>query len=249
MADRTLDLQTTLSGLRRHRGILLAAAVLGALLGSGSVMLWPPMYVSSSLVLLPPKVAAPDQMAELVKTDTKIAMSDAVLGRATRTLRPRMSIEAIGRHVEVSTVTPLILEIKGRAGDPELAEAISRAVATADVNYVTKSANSLSAARRAHMTARERQLKETLATVDEQIAATTARQLDVDPGSAEGKADATALARLTAQKGSLVLAINELQSEHEAAQPSGGASIIQEPSPAVRAGVVDGLPPPWSRVC
>lgn len=238
MADRTLDLQTALSGLRRHRGILLAAAVLGGLLGIGSAMLWPPMYVSSSLVLLPPRVADPDQMAELVKTDTRIAMSDAVLSRAVQRLRPRMSIEELARHVEVSPATPLILEIKGRSADPDRAEAISRAVAVADVAYVTESASSLSDKRRALMTAREKELKATLAKVDEQIDATTARQQSVDPRTRQGKADATALAKLTAQRGTLVLEINEVQSQGEVTQPSGGGSVIQEPSPAQRAGLV-----------
>ncbi len=238
MADRTLDLQSALSGLRRHRTILIAAALLGALLGIGAVALWPPMYVSSSLVLLPPKGADPDQLAEQVKTDTRIAMSDAVLGRATRMLRPRMSTEELGRHVEVSPVTPLILEIRGRAEEPQQAEAISRAVATADVDYAMGAASSLSAARRALMAARQKELESMLTQIDKQIEATTARQLDVDPSSSQGKADATALAKLTAQKGSLVLDINELSSETDAAQPSGGASIIQQESPAKRAGLV-----------
>lgn len=239
MADRPLDMQSALSGLRRHRGILVAAAVLGGLLGGSSVTMWPPMYVSSSLVLMPTRVADPDQMAELVKTDTRIAMSDAVLGRAVRTLRPRMSIEELGRHVEVSPATPLILEVRGEAESPKQAEAISRAVATADVAYVTESASSLSDKRRALMTSREKELEATLAEVDQQIAATTARQQDAVPGSPENRADATTLAKLTAQKGSLALEINELRSQREAVQPSGGASIIQEPSPAERAGLVE----------
>ncbi len=238
MADRTLDLPTALSGLRRHRGILLAAALLGALLGAGSVLLWPPVYVSSSLVLLPSRAADPDQLAELVKTDTRIAMSDPVLGRAARALRPRTTIGELTGHVEVAPVTPLILEVEGRAEEPDRAEAISRAVANADVTYVTESASSLSDTRRALLTAREKELKATLGQVEEQIQATMARQQGVDPRTAEGRADATALARLTAQKGSLVLEINDLQSQSEVTQPSGGASIIQEPSPAVRAGLV-----------
>jgi hypothetical protein len=238
MADRTLDLQTALSGLRRHRGILIAAALLGALLGAGSVLLWPPLYVSSSLVLLPTRVADPDQMAELVKTDMRIATSDAVLGRAARTLRPRTSVEDLARQVEVTPVTPLILEVQGRSDDPEQAEAISRSVAAADVAYVSESTSSLSETRRAAMTAREKELRAMLAKVDEQIVATTARQQDLGVSSAERKADATALAKLTAQKGTLVLEINELQSQSEAVQPSGGGSVIQDPSPAVRAGLV-----------
>ncbi len=238
MAERALDLQTTLSGLHRHRRMLLAASLLGALLGIGSVFLWPPTYVSSSLVLLPSRVADPDQMAELVKTDVRIAMSDSVLGPAGRSLDPRMSIEDLARHVEVVPETTLVLGIEGHAEDPQRAEEISGAVATAHVARMNGSGNSLDDMRRALMTAREKELQATLEQVEEQIEATTARQLSVDPGTPEGRAEATALARLTARRGSLVLEINDLQSQSEAAQPSGGASIIQEPSPAKRAGLV-----------
>ncbi|MGN6576026.1 MAG: hypothetical protein ACTHKG_10070 [Nocardioides sp.] len=238
MADRTLDLQTALSGLRRHRGVLLVAALLGCLLGIGSAMAWPPMYVSSSLVLMPIRAADPDQMAELVKTDTRVAVSDAVLGRAARSLRPPISVADLGRHVEVTPATLLILEVTGKAETPERAEAIARAVANADVAFVTESASSLSDKRRAVMTTREKELKATLAQVDEQIAATNARQQDADPRSAESKSDATILAKLTAQKGTLALEINDLRSQREEVQPSGGGTIIQEPSPAERAGLV-----------
>ena len=239
MAEQPVDLQLVQSGIRRHRGIVLAAALLGAVLGVGSVLLSPPMYASSSLVLLPAKGGDADQMAELVKTEIRIAMSDRVLGPAVESLRPRMSMEVLARHVEVTAVTPLVLEIKGRAEQPARAEDISRAVANAEVEYAAGSSNSLSNARRALLTAREKELTQAQEKVAEQMRATTVRLRGEEPQSPQGKADATALARLTAEQGRLTLQRDDVQGDIEVVvQPSGGASVIQEPSPAKRAGLV-----------
>ena len=239
MAEQPLDLQLVKSGVRRHRGIVLVAALLGGVLGIASVLLSPPMYASSSLVLLPVKSANPDQMAELVKTDIRIARSDSVLGPAAESLRPPMSVEALARSVEVTAVTPLVLEIKGRAEQPARAEDVSRAVANAKVGYVAGASSSLSNARRLLLTAREKELTEALEKVGEQILATTARLRAEEPQSPQGKADATALARLTAEQGRLTLQRDKLQGDvGVVVQASDGASVIQEPSPAKRAGLV-----------
>jgi len=240
VAEQAVDMQLVLSGLRRHRGIVIGAALLGALLGIGSVLLWPPMYASSSLVLLPTRAAAdPEQMAEQVKTETRIATSDSVLGPAARGLRPRMPVGALARHVSVTSETPLVLKIQGRAEEPRRAEDISRAVANAEVAYIAKSSSSPSNARRALLTAREKELRETLEETAEQVRATTARLRGEEPQSPQGKADATALAKLTAERGRLVLQLDQVQSETaETIQPSAGASIIQGSSPAKRAGLL-----------
>ena len=239
MAEQPVDLQLVRSAVRRRRGIVLAAALLGAALGMGSVLLSPPMYASSSLVLLPTKAADPDQMAELVKTEIRIAMSDAVLGPAAGDLRPEMTVEALARHVQVTAVTPLVLEITGRAEQPARAEDISRAVADAEVGYAAGSSSSVSKARRALLTAREQELTAALEKVAEQVRATTVRLRGEEPQSPQGKADATALAKLTAEQGKLTLQRDELQDDiGVVVQPSDGASVIQEPSPAKRAGLV-----------
>ena len=207
----------------------------------GSVFLWPPMYASSSLVLLPTKAADPDQMAEQVKTDIRIAKSDSVLAPAARSLRPRMSVEALARHVEVDG------RDAARPGDHGAARRSPGAPRTSPGQwrmrtsaYVTESSSSLSNARRALLTAREKELKETL----EKIGGADSRDHSPAPrrGTAEppgqGRCDSIGEAdRGTGQARSF--SVDELQGEtEEVVQPSGGASIIQEPSPAKRAGLV-----------
>jgi Chain length determinant protein len=237
VAEPAVDLRLVLSSLRRHRNVLVVSAVVGAVVGMASVFLWPPMYASSSLVLLPPRTADPNQMAELMKTDIRIATSDSVLGPAAEELRPPMSVEELTRHVDVSAATSLVLRIQGRAEEPARAEEISAAVADAHVGYVGESLSSASNARRSMITDREEELRDALDHVKDQIEATTQRLRDRDNGGSRGTADATALARLTAQQGKLVLQLQELESQGDAAQPSGGASVIQDPSPAERTGL------------
>ena len=239
MPEQPLDVHFALSALRRHRRTLIGAGVLGAVMGIGPVILWPPMYASSSLVLLPPKTTDPSQAAELVKTDLRVASSGAVVVPASKQLRPPMSPEILVEHLQVSAVTPSVLEIKGLADDPRRAEEISRAVANSDVAYLADAASSLSNARRAAINGRVKELRATLEQVDQQVRETTARQQREAPGSARSSADATALAKLTAQQGNLVLQLDSLRSELEAVQPSGGgASVIQTASPAARAGLL-----------
>src|SRR4051794_8024701 len=227
--------------MRRRWWVLVAAVAQGAFLGIAAIFLWPPMYSSSSLVLLPNKAADPEQMAELVKTDVRVAMSESVLGPAAGSLEPRMSVEDLARHVDVTAVTPLVLQIEGRAVQPDRAEAIAAAVANAHVTYVAESLSSLSNAMRAVLTDREKELRATLQKVEEQIQVTTARLRREDPSSPTGTADATALAKLTADQGRFVLQLQQLRGQTETIQPSGGASVIQEPSPAQRRGLVPRL--------
>jgi capsular polysaccharide biosynthesis protein len=233
-----MDLQSALSALRRRRLTLLVAALVGSLVGIGSVLLWPPMYVSSSLVLLPGSTADAGQVGDLVKTEARIAMSDPVLGRAAKRLTPKMPLKDLKESVEVSPATQRILEIQGQASDPKRAEELSSAVANAYVVYVSESATSVTTLRRTQMTAREKELRASLQQVEAQIQNTTARLRDESPQTRQGKADARALAELTAQQGSLVLQINAVQGLAEATQPGGGASLLQSPSPAERAGLV-----------
>ena len=238
MSEQTVDLRSTLSGLRRHLRVLIGAAVLGAALGIGSVVLWPPTYSSSSLVLLPQKAVGQSQMTDAVKTDVQIAVSDSVLGPAARSLEPPMSRRALARHVQVVAVTPLVLRISAKADDPTRAQQIARAVASSDVIFVTKSASTLTDARRASIATRLKDLGQTLDEIEVQIRATTSRQQSESPASGRGRADAATLAALTARRGELVLEIDRLRGETEVIQPSGGASVIQDASPATRAGLI-----------
>lgn len=239
MGEQSVDLRSTLAILRRNRRTLLGAAALGAAAGVCSVVLWPPMYSSSSQVLLPQPTpdASGQTVTRDVATDVQIALSDRVLNPAGRTLSPPMDALTLTKQVEVKAPTTLLLEITGSAETPARAKAIARAVARSEVDFVSKAASSLTNAQEQLVDNRMKKLRASLATVNKEIKKTNARQEREDPASAEGRADATALAQLTAQQTSLVQQLDQLKDQKAQIQPSGGATIIEDASLAKRPGL------------
>jgi len=237
MAEQAVDLRSALSILRHRRRALAAAGLLGAAAGLCSVLLWPPMYSSSSLVLLPPAEDASGQaVTRDVATTTQVASSQAVLAPAGKELEPPMSAQALAKRVRVTAPTSDVVQLEGSASTPERAQAISRAVADAEVNYVTDASSSLTAAQQAALVSRRRELQTSLDKVNGEIDKTTARKQREDPSSAQGKAEAAALAQLTAQQANLVLQLDQVKSTAEGVKPTSGATIIQDASPlSVRA--------------
>jgi len=240
MAEQSVDLRSTLSILRRHRLVLTFAALAGVLAGVGLVWLRPPMYASTSQVLLPPVQQSADGVTPTrdVNTEIRVAMSDGVLGPAGQAVTPPMSVQALSKRVEVSAPTTDVLVITSRAETPERAEALSRAMADAELAYVTRAASSLSNAQTEALAQREQTLNDSLDSVTHEIRTAEARKDSEDPSSTQGKADAAAIASLTAQQASLVLEIDQLKQKAVTSQPQGAAQIIQKASPAKRAGLV-----------
>ncbi len=235
MAEQSVDLRSTLSILRRKRRALAIAAVLGLAAGICFSLLRPPLYSSTSQVLLPPTQQSDGQaIPRNVDTEIRIATSEEVLGPAGDAVTPSMSAEALGKRVNVSAPTPDVLVIEASAATPARAEALSRAVANSEVRYVKGATSSLTNAEQAALQRRQEELEASLATVGAEIKKTDARQLDEDPTSVQGRADAAALGQLTAQQADLVLQIDSLKERAAISNPDASASIIQEASPAKR---------------
>lgn len=231
-----VDVRSVLSLVRRRRRALVLVALLGVFLGVALVTWHPPLYTSTSKVLLPaaPKNPSGDTATWEASTQISIAESDAVLGEAAKTLSPPLSGEAVRGLVDVSAPTAEVLVITAHGRSTEAAAALAQAVAESEVEYQAEATSSLSAAERTELRAREARLQQTLDTVNGQIQATHDRILGEDPGSILGRRDATALAQLTAQQTDLVLQINELEKRITAAAGTSSAHIIEGASPADR---------------
>jgi len=233
VSERPLDLRYVLSTLRRHRRLLACAALLGAMAGAALVLLRPPLYTSTSVVLLPSAFSfSGETTARDVETQVRIARSHAVLDPAGQALRPSMSVRALNRNVTVTAPTPDVLEIVAEAVTPERARAISRAVTDAQVDYMSSSVSSLSNAQRAALTTRESELTSTLDAVRDEIESAADRRRSGT--SARDDADATVLAQLTAQEATLILQLDEVKDRLAGIEPRAAATVIQEASPAER---------------
>jgi capsular polysaccharide biosynthesis protein len=221
---------------------LAVAATLGALVGGALAYVLPGTYSSTSVVLLPatPADSGGQVASHDIETQVQIALSDVVLGRAGQTLHPPLSADTVADRVEVIAPTTDVLRITAKAGSAAQAEALAGAVATADVDYQRQAASSLSEDQRSALTDRLATLTKSLSTVTAELKKTQNLMRKESPTSTAGKAYAAAYAELTAQQASVVLQIDDVKEEAVAGsqplngQPGGGASVIQEASPAER---------------
>ncbi|MBN0048878.1 polysaccharide biosynthesis protein [Streptomyces actuosus] len=134
MSDDTIRLVTIGRILRRRWRLLAVLTVVGALVGFGTSLVFPPRYTTSASVLLP----GAWEERELL-TQTEIATSSVVLDRAAaslgwtgvsgRELRDRVSAEAADGN---------IIKISGTAETPERAQKLSDQVAQQFVAFAAR---------------------------------------------------------------------------------------------------------------
>lgn len=235
MAEQALDLRSTLAILRRRRRVLAAVSMAGIAAGVAFVLVSPPMYSSTSQVLLPSLEGRNGEpVSRDVRTEVTIAESDAVLGEAGRNLSLPVSLKTLTGRVEVEAMTGDILSFQAKAETVGDAEDLARAVAEAEVAYLQHAASTLNDAEVQALAERRTALERSLATVEGEIRSTHERLTAGTPGSVSTKADAAALARLTAEEANLVLQIDDVKGEVARAAPLTNATILQDASPGER---------------
>lgn len=235
MAEQ-LDVRSLVSIIRRRSRALVVIALVGACLGVALVVWHPPLYTSTSKVLLPepPGQASGEASTWDANTQVSIAESDAVLGPAAAAVSPRLSRSEVRSRVQVSAPTAEVLFISARGTSSEAATALADAVAEAEVAYLAEATSSLSGAEQEALRDRRDALQRTQDAVDEQIVKTQQRVDGEDPSSATGRRDASALTQLTAQQTELVLRINELESKMGESTGTAAARILEKATFAER---------------
>lgn len=234
MAEQGLDGRSVLQTLRRHRRVLVIAAVLGEAAGLAFLLARPPGFQSTSMVLLAPETTNGQPTTRDMDTEIRIASSGAVLDSVREAEDPRLSRRELDGRVEITSPTSNVIAI--RAGGPSAAAAERLAATIADslVNYHTKTTSSLSSAQQELLEDRRDDLEKTLASVESEIENATDRLAVLDPTLPQAKADATALSQLTAEQAQLVLQINALETQASGEAVGGGATILESALPAER---------------
>jgi capsular polysaccharide biosynthesis protein len=239
VSEQIIDLRSTWAVLRRRRVTLMLAAALGAAGGATAAYFIPPAYSSVSMVLLaPPAAGGNAASSHTIETQVEIANSQAVLGPARQAVSPTLSQSEIERRVEVSAATEEVLSIKATGTTAEEAVALAGAVADAEVAYLNSASSQSGEEAKAALATRRSTLDTTLAAVTAEIRKTQDRLGAEDRASTAGRADAAALAELTAQQADILLQIDKIEEDLSAiADPTNsdmtGGSLIQEPSPGV----------------
>ncbi|ARP72812.1 polysaccharide biosynthesis protein [Streptomyces pluripotens] len=133
MSDDTIRLVTIGRIIRRRWRLLTLLTVMGALVGYGTSMLFPPRYTTSASVLLP----GAWQERELL-TQTEVATSSAVLDRAAASLGwAGVSGRELRDRVSATAADGNIIKISGTADTPERAQQLSDQVVQQFVTFAT----------------------------------------------------------------------------------------------------------------
>ncbi len=134
MSDDTIRLATIGRILRRRGRLLAVLAVVGALVGYGASLLFPPRYTTSASVLLP----GAWEEREL-RTQTQIATSSVVVDRVAATLDwTGVSGGELRDRVSAEDTDGNIIKISGTADTPERAQQLSDEVAQQFVTFAAR---------------------------------------------------------------------------------------------------------------
>ncbi|MFE9176282.1 Wzz/FepE/Etk N-terminal domain-containing protein [Streptomyces sp. NPDC007126] len=134
MSDDTIRLVTVGRILRRRRRLLAVLVVVGALVGYGVSVLFPPRYTASASVLLPGQW----EQRELL-TQVEIATSSSVVDKAGDALRwSDVSDKELRDRVSAKITDGNIIKISGKADTPERAQRLSDEVAQQFVAYAAR---------------------------------------------------------------------------------------------------------------
>ncbi|MFK0289794.1 Wzz/FepE/Etk N-terminal domain-containing protein [Streptomyces sp. NPDC090442] len=134
MSDDTIRLATIGRILRRRWRLLAALAVVGALVGYGTSVVFPPRYTASASVLLPGQ----REERELL-TQAEIATSSAVLDRAAAALGwTAVSGGKLRDRVSATAADGNIVKISGTADTPERAQRLSDELARQFVTFAAR---------------------------------------------------------------------------------------------------------------
>ncbi|MFF8196357.1 Wzz/FepE/Etk N-terminal domain-containing protein [Streptomyces bobili] len=134
MSDDTIRLVTIGRIIRRRRRFLTLLVLVGALVGYGTSLVFPPRYTTSASVLLP----GAWEERELL-TQAQIATSSVVLDRAAATLGwSGVSGRELRDQVSATSTDGNIIRISGTAGTPERAQRLSDQVAQQFVTFAAR---------------------------------------------------------------------------------------------------------------
>ncbi|WP_328492595.1 Wzz/FepE/Etk N-terminal domain-containing protein [Streptomyces sp. NBC_00414] len=134
MSDDTIRLATIGRILRRRRRLLAVLAVVGALVGYGASVLFPPRYTASASVLLPGQW----EERELL-TQAEIATSSVVVDRAASALNWQgVSGSELRDQVSAAAADGNIIKISGTADTPEHAQQLSDRLAQQFVTFAAR---------------------------------------------------------------------------------------------------------------
>lgn len=131
MSQQTLDVRGFLQSVRRHRKVVIVAAVIGLVAGAAFTVLRPPMLVSKALVVLP------SSASRYIATQAVVASSDSVLSEAIPSIDRSWSVTQLRKRIKVTNPTSNLIQVSAEGTTAAQAENIANAVARSYATYVS----------------------------------------------------------------------------------------------------------------
>lgn len=212
MSDDTVRLSLIGRIIRRRWRLLVILAVMGALLGAGASMLYPPRYVATSSVLLHgPR--EPDELA----TEVQVAVSSVVLDRTAAAIGWGISGTELRDAVSAKVLDGNVIEIKAAAATPERAQQLADRTVGEYTAYSAQLASTMAETSAQVQVVRERQEE-----LRQQFEATNRYIASLRDSPRTGGSDDQVVTELEKLRGVLDKAVRDLDSAQAA---SGRANL------------------------
>jgi len=247
LSEQVFDVRGALQLVRQQRWTVAACVLIGALIPLGVILWRPPSYSAVSLVLVPNSTNVSSSSSSSASgniTDTDIAVSSTILGRAGAELSPPISYQTAKQRVTVVPVATNLVQITASGTSPRQAEQLANDVATRLVTFVTSTGDSEGSSALSELQAEAGQLTNQVATFDKEIKTDQANLATDGPSSTAGLQETQLLASLTTAESNAELQLQSVNSQIAAAKlelaaANGGTEIIQyasttSPSPLIR---------------
>lgn len=230
MSEQALDVAGSFRLIRDHWRATLVFVVVGLAASIGLLIVRPPLYTATSLVLLPGSSASSSAASVTqgndMTTAAQVATSSGVLLPAGRQVDPSLSLGQLKQRVRASGVATNVLGITASGTNAAHAEALVNAVAKQLVAFETATGSVTDATALAGLRGDASQLTRQINDLNIEITAAISRLNSEGATSTAGRADASLAATLTTEQNQATLQLDGVNSQIAEAQL--GASAVDQ---------------------
>jgi capsular polysaccharide biosynthesis protein len=239
LSEQAFDVRGAVGQLRQHSWTIAGFALIGALVGAG-VLLWlPKTYSATALVLVPTNSSSasasnssgsPSPNTNV--TDSEIANSSAVLGKAAAKSVPRLTIAEAKRSVTAQPIASNIVQITATGSSSRQTQLLANSVASGLVAFVSSTGDSAGTSAMSGLEAQAAQLTKQVNSYDQEIQAAQAAIAADGQSSSASQQETALLGTLTSAQSDAALRLQNINSEItaaklETASANGGTAVIQ----------------------
>lgn len=246
MREQALDVRAAIQLIRRSWRVVLAFVVIGVAAAAAHELSAPKSFQAEALVLLPPSnasAAGTTGTNQTAATEARIATSAAVLAPAAHQVDPTLPLGTVQRDVSASSNTTNVLTVTARGATRHRAIALANAVARQLVEFLVTNGSQTNSSVVVGLRAEANQLSSEIHNVQGQLAAADQRVAADGATSSARQQDTALVDQLTAEKASLSLQLNTVQSQITQVSVDGvgadaGTRVLQRATSAAPPSVV-----------